>query len=129
MKEHVEDFFRENPEYPSNEPIKVKISCDGAKMSRSTNFIILSFSLLQTGDLVMSSKGNRTICIVNRPESYETLRDSFSDVINDINNTHAEVSEYDFRPQMCIIYQVTDDFLSVGSQRIEVKGTAGHLFR
>ena len=30
---------------------------------------------------------------------------------------------------MCIIYQVIDDFLDVGSQRIVVKGTACHLFR
>ena len=37
--------------------IKVKISGDGAKMTRLTNFIIISFSILNAEDTVMSSKG------------------------------------------------------------------------
>ena len=37
--------------------------------------------------------------------------------------------DFDLRAQRCIIYQVIDDYLDVGSQRIVVKGTAGHLFR
>ena len=40
-----------------------------------------------------------------------------------------EISEYDFRTQTCIFYQDMNDFLDIGSQRIVVKGTAGHLFR
>lgn len=36
---------------------KVKISGDGAKMSRLTNFVVLSFSLLSEGEKVMSTKG------------------------------------------------------------------------
>ena len=67
------------------EPIKVKISGDRAKMSRSTNFMILSLCLLQTGEKVMSSKANRTIAIVNGLEKYETLKQSFLSAINEIN--------------------------------------------
>ena len=37
--------------------LQVKISGDGAKMTRLTNFILLSFSLLNEGEEVMSSKG------------------------------------------------------------------------
>ena len=37
--------------------IKVKISGDGAMMTRLTNFIIISFSILNVEDTVMSSKG------------------------------------------------------------------------
>lgn len=40
-----------------NEPVKVKISGDGALISRNTNYVILSFSILQKGEEVMSSKG------------------------------------------------------------------------
>lgn len=36
---------------------KVKICGDGAKMSRLTNFVVLSFSLLSDGEKVMSAKG------------------------------------------------------------------------
>lgn len=55
-------------------------------MSRTTNFMILSFSLLQTGERVMSSRGNRTLCIVNEPEKYDTLKSSMGDVISEINS-------------------------------------------
>jgi hypothetical protein len=37
--------------------IKVKISGDGAKMTRLTNFVIISFSILNAEGTVMSSKG------------------------------------------------------------------------
>ena len=90
LKEHTTDFKNANPNHPKNEPMRVKISCDGAKMSRSANFMILSFSLLQTGDLVMSSKGNRTIGIVNGPESYDTLKDSFSELFKEINEVNKQ---------------------------------------
>ena len=36
---------------------RIKISGDGAKMSRITNFVVLSFSLLSEGEKVMSTKG------------------------------------------------------------------------
>jgi hypothetical protein len=35
----------------------IKISGDGAKMSRNTGFVVLSFSILSEGDKVMSTKG------------------------------------------------------------------------
>ena len=38
----------------------VKISGDGAKMSRLTNFVVLSFCLLSEGEKVMSAKGECT---------------------------------------------------------------------
>ena len=38
-------------------------------------------------------------------------------------------SEYDFRTQAGIFYQVIDDFLDVGLQWIVVKRAAGHIFR
>ena len=53
LQDHIKQFLESNPNYKVDEPIKVKLRCDGAKMSRSANFMILSFSLLQTGDLVI----------------------------------------------------------------------------
>ncbi|KAJ7369993.1 hypothetical protein OS493_034939 [Desmophyllum pertusum] len=85
LKNHVRELLENDPSYDITEPVKVKISGDGAKMSRSTNFMILSFCLLQTGEKVMSSRGNRTIAIVNGPEKYDTLKHSFSSAINEIN--------------------------------------------
>ena len=73
LKAHIKDLQKNDPSFDINEPVKVKISGDGAKMSRSSNFMILSFSLLQTAEKVMSSRANRTIAIVNGPEKYDTL--------------------------------------------------------
>lgn len=36
---------------------KIKLSGDGAKMTRLTGFIVISFSILNDGDAAMSSKG------------------------------------------------------------------------
>ena len=43
-----------------NDKIKIKIN-GGARMTRNSNFILLSFSILQTGESVVSAKRNRTI--------------------------------------------------------------------
>ncbi|CAH3107988.1 unnamed protein product, partial [Pocillopora meandrina] len=73
-------------------------------MSRTTNFMILSFSILQTGDRVMSFKGNRTLCIVNGPEKYDTLKTSLGNVISDINciikNSKIEVDVKEVKIEM-----------------------------
>ena len=84
LRSHIKDLQKKDPLFGINKPVKIKISGDGAKMSRSTNFLILSFCLLQTGKKVML-KGNRTTAIVNGPEKYDTLEHSFSLVVNDIN--------------------------------------------
>ena len=73
-------------------------------MSRITNFMILSFSILQTGDRVMSFKGNRTLRIVNGPEKYDTLKTSLGNVISDINciikNSKIEVDVKEVKIEM-----------------------------
>lgn len=51
------------------EPVKVKFSCCGVKMSRSANLMTLSYSLVKTGDLFMSIKGNRTVGVVSGPKN------------------------------------------------------------
>jgi hypothetical protein len=42
---------------PKDGKLKIKISGDGAQMTRLTNFLIMSFSIVENDD-VMSSKGN-----------------------------------------------------------------------
>ena len=87
LKDHIREFLKSHPDHDvTDDPIKVKISADGAKMSKTTNFMILSFALLQTGKNVMSSSGNRSLAIVNGPKKYNTLASSSATVINDINS-------------------------------------------
>ena len=87
FKEHISDFLKQNPDFDTvNDKIKIKINGDGARMTRNSNFILLSFSILQTGESVMSAKGNRTIGIVNGTEGYQTIKVSFASLIKEINS-------------------------------------------
>ena len=47
LQQHVKNYLEANPEHNPKEAIKVKISMDGARMSRTTNFLITSFALLR----------------------------------------------------------------------------------
>ena len=55
-------------------------------MTRKSSFILLSFSLLQGQNSVMSASGHRTFAVVKGSESYETLNDSFGAVFQEIND-------------------------------------------
>ena len=56
--------------------IKVKISGDGAKMTRLTNFIIISFAILNAEGTVMSSKGipHNFVCLRYIHQNIATCR-------------------------------------------------------
>ncbi|KAJ7393814.1 hypothetical protein OS493_003480 [Desmophyllum pertusum] len=87
----------------SGENIKVKLSGDGARMSRMTNFILMSFSILQQVDEVLSSKGNHTIAVVNGSESRQSIEESFADVFREVNKV------------------IDDGFIEVDGQRVGVE--------
>ena len=57
FKIYISDFFKQNTDFdPITDKIKIKINGDGARMKRNSNFTLLSFSILQTEDSVMSAK-------------------------------------------------------------------------
>ena len=58
---------------PETDKIKIKISGDGPKVSRISNFVVLSFSVI-TDDLTLSSKDQNMFCIVNCKEDYDNLK-------------------------------------------------------
>ena len=55
-------------------------------MTRNSNFLLLSFSILQTRESVMSTKGNRNIGIVNGTEGCQTIKVSFGSLFKEINS-------------------------------------------
>ena len=81
---HVKDLLVKKPEL-EGETIQVKLSGDGARMSRTTNFMMFSLVLLQLEENVMSSKNNRTVAIINGPEDYQTLKDSLPNFLREVN--------------------------------------------
>ena len=87
FKEHISDYLKQNPDFDTtNDKIKIKIDGHGARMTRNSNFILLSFSILQTDECVMSAKGNRTIGVVNGTEGYQTIKVSFGSLFKEINS-------------------------------------------
>ena len=84
LADHVQELLPHKPEL-ANDVVQVKLSGDGASMSRSTNFMMISFSLLQWNEKVMSSKNNRTVAIINGPENYDTLKVSLSNLFKEMN--------------------------------------------
>ena len=43
LTQHAKDYLTANPKHHLNEAIKIKVSMDGARMFRTTNFLILQF--------------------------------------------------------------------------------------
>ena len=84
LKDHVRELLMKEPELKEGK-IQVKLSGDGARMSRTTNFMMMSFTLLQLNESVMSPKHNRTVAIINGPEKYETLKTSLSNFFDEVN--------------------------------------------
>ena len=86
LADHVSDYINKNPGFcAETDSMQIKISGDGAKMTNNANFILFSFAILRTGESVMSAKGNRTIGIVNGKKDYSTIKESFGDIINEMN--------------------------------------------
>lgn len=72
----IRDHFVSHPD-DHDKILKVKISGYGARMTRNSSFILLSFPLLQAGDDIMAAKGNQTLAAVKGKEDYTTLQTSF----------------------------------------------------
>ncbi|CAB4020859.1 Hypothetical predicted protein, partial [Paramuricea clavata] len=83
------------------EAVKVKISGDGARMTRNSNFILMSFALVESDHDAMAAKGNHTIGVVNGKEDYETLKTCFRDILADIDKLVEEKNiKYFNSPEM-----------------------------
>lgn len=89
LKERLTDYLVSHPN-GHEDTIRIKISGDGARMTRNSSFILTSFALLDLGDDVMAAKGNHTIAVVKGKENYSTLQESFGDVFQEINKLNSE---------------------------------------
>ena len=87
IKDHVKEYLQENP---GTENIQIKINGDDARMTWNSSFVLLSFSILQTGEHVMTAKGNRTIAILNGKEEYSSLKESFGSIFEELHTMIAE---------------------------------------
>ena len=84
LQEHIKELLNNKPEIQDG-CIEIKLSGDGARMSRTTNFMMFSFALLQAKESIMSSKSNRTVAIINGPEKYETMKTTLKHFFKEVN--------------------------------------------
>ena len=74
LQERLHDVLQTNPDYDyDNHTNKIKLLGDGARMTRNSSFILLSFTLLQGADDVMSARGIHTIPVVKGVEKSKKL--------------------------------------------------------
>ena len=76
---------------PETDKIKIKLSGDGSKVSRISNFVVLSFSLI-TDDLTLSSTDQNVFCIVNCKEYYDNLKLACKPIFQKINTLYEKAS-------------------------------------
>ena len=91
IKEHLEEYLREKP---TTNKIQIKINGDRAHITWNSSFVLLSFSILWTGDQVMTAKGNRTLAVLRGKEDYTSLKELFGSIFSEITSmiTEAKVT-------------------------------------
>ena len=76
---------------PETDKIKIKISGDGSKVSRISNFVVLSLSVI-IDDLTWSLKDQNVFCIVNCKEDYDHLKLAWKPIFLKINTLYEKAS-------------------------------------
>ena len=65
--------------------VQVKFSGDGASFSKSTNYVLLSFSFPSICENVLAGTGNHTFAAVKLNENYDHLKAAFDPVLMEMN--------------------------------------------
>ncbi|MCG7867336.1 MAG: hypothetical protein JAY74_13350 [Candidatus Thiodiazotropha taylori] len=78
-----------NSEAPLPDLLKIKISGDGAKVSKISNFIIISYSYIDNID-TLSHLNQRVLAVVKCEENYENLEKSCQPIFEEINKLAKE---------------------------------------
>ncbi|KAL5459982.1 hypothetical protein EMCRGX_G033386 [Ephydatia muelleri] len=71
--------------FQPNQKIKVRISGDGAKFSRTSSFVLLSYAILMPVGRYLSGIGNHIIAVVKGAEDYDTISTAFAATFQEID--------------------------------------------
>eukprot|EP00731_Ephydatia_muelleri_P034690 Em0072g8a len=71
--------------FQPNQKIKVRISGDGAKFSRTSSFVLLSYAILMPVGRYLSGIGNHTIAVVKGAEDYDTISTALAATFQEID--------------------------------------------
>jgi hypothetical protein len=76
---------------PETDKIQIKMSGDGSKVSRISNVVVSSFSVI-SDDLTLSSKDQNVFCIVNYKEDYDHLKLACKPIFQKISTLYEKAS-------------------------------------
>ena len=83
LRLRIHQMLQLNPSYSSRH-IRVKITGDGTKISRSVHLVVIAFSLLDISENPLSPYGCHTIALLNTNEDYDNLQESLSDIADEM---------------------------------------------
>ena len=69
--------------------IRVKLTGDGTRVSRSMHIVVIAFSILNVNENPNSPGGNHVIALLNTVEKYEQLSDALKDIEEEIKSTQS----------------------------------------
>ena len=67
--------------------MKIKISGDGTKVGKRINIVNITYTILNEKNRAMSEKGNYLLAVIKTKESYDTLAESLSNIIEEMEQT------------------------------------------
>ena len=74
--------------FDSNKPIKFKISCDGTRVSRVSNYVVISFSTV-TDTFTNSHFEQKTLGVLKCDENYENLYKACGPLFSNIEQVYS----------------------------------------
>ena len=87
LKLRLEHLVKKYPSIKEEPHIRVKITGDGTKVSRSMHILIIAFTILDGSENPNSPGGNHVLAMLNCQEKYEHLSEAVKDIANDIKLT------------------------------------------
>ena len=87
LKLRLEYLVKKYPCIKEEPLIRVKITGDGTKVSRSMHVLVIAFNILDGLENPNSPGGNHVIAMLNSQENYEHLMEAIKDIANEIELT------------------------------------------
>ena len=87
LEQRVKHLVKVDPAILQTCSLKVKITGDGTRVSRSMHVVVIRFSIIGTIERSNSPRGNHVLALVNTDENYDGLVEAMEDICRSIEST------------------------------------------
>jgi len=85
LKIRLQHILKNNPSFALRKSIRVKITGDGAVVSRSLHFLVVAFSIVDVKEENTNPpSGNHIVALLNTTEDYDNMTEAMENVVQDI---------------------------------------------